>query len=60
MQGLKSPCQGPNVQVSQLEAHDLQGKSTKQCLFAEYTKPRHTMLGTKKNVVLGCLLEIEL
>lgn len=52
--------QGLNMQVSQLEAHDLQGKSTKQCLFTEYTKPRHTMLGTKKNVVLGCLLEIEL
>lgn len=51
MKGLKNPCQGPNMQVSQLEAYDLQGKNI---FFSECTKPKHTMLGTRENVILGC------
>lgn len=39
------------MRVSQLEAHDLQGKNI---FFSEYTKPKHTMLGTRQNVILGC------
>lgn len=38
------------MQVSQLEAHDLQGKNI---FFSEYTKPKHTMLGARQNVILG-------